>query len=72
MDKTKVEQIRDKICDHMLATDLTKLSWYDMTAYINAYRALEGGFSFPSFGLGSNLVCSVPDTDPSPATAVVG
>lgn len=51
MDKTKVEQIRDKICNHMLATDLSKLSMYDLCTYINAYKALEGGFPFPGFGL---------------------
>lgn len=62
MEKTKVEQIRDKICDHMLATDLSKLTMYDLNSYINVYKSLEGGFSFPGFGFGlGNATCAVPD-----------
>ncbi len=52
MEKAKVEQIRDKICDHMLATDLSKLTMYDLCAYINAYKSLAGESLFPGFGLG--------------------
>lgn len=51
MEKTKVEQIRDKICDHMLTTDLSKLSMNELCTYISAYKSLEGGFPFPGLGL---------------------
>lgn len=62
MDKTKIEQIKDKICDYMLAVDLGQLSMYDLNSYISAYKSLEGGFSFPGFGLGlGNAPCAATD-----------
>lgn len=53
MDKTKIEQIMDKICDHMLSVDLSKMPTYELVTYIQAYKALEGTSSFPGWGFGS-------------------
>lgn len=53
MDKTKVEQIKDKICDHMLSVDLDKLSMYDLNYFIMSYKSLEGMFPFSGWGFGS-------------------
>lgn len=60
MDKIKSEQLQNKIYDYMLSIDLSKLSLYELIPYINAYKALEGSFPFPGFGLG--LGCSSSDT----------
>lgn len=53
MENTKIEQIKNNICDHMLGIDLDKLSLYELTAYINAFKALEGINPFPGFSFGS-------------------
>lgn len=53
MDMTKVEQIKEKICDYMLSMDLSKLPTYELVTYIQAYKTLEGMSSFPGLGFGN-------------------
>lgn len=59
MEKTKLDQIRDKIYDHMLSVDLSKLPSYELISYINAFKTLEGGAIFPGLGFsGWGLGCA--------------
>ena len=52
MEKTKIDQVRDKICDYMLGMDLSKLHLYELITYINAYKTLEGAYPFPGWDPG--------------------
>lgn len=67
MDINKVEQIKDKICNHMLGVDLSKLPTYELVTYINAYKALEGVSSFPNWAFGSGLGLGVATSNPAPS-----
>lgn len=58
MEKIKVDQIKDKICDYMLSIDLNKLPMYDLISYINAYNQLSGNYSFSGFGFPSFNSCA--------------
>lgn len=63
METNKIEQIKDKICDHMMSMDLTKLPTYELITYIQAYKALEGGYPFPGWAFGnSRLGCAISST----------
>lgn len=58
MEVNKVEQIKNKICDHMLSVELDKLPTYELITYIQAFKALEGGYPFPGWGFNTGLGCA--------------
>lgn len=58
MEINKVEQIKNKIFDHMLSVELGKLPTYELITYIQALKALEGVYPFPGFGFNTGFGCA--------------
>lgn len=52
MDELQSKMLQDKIYEHMMSVDLSKLSMVELISYIDAYRILGSSFSFPGFGMG--------------------